>query len=245
MDNVEPFFQLFNHLPGIYFFVKDEQSRLIGGNEALLERLNVSSDEIIGTTDYEYFPSHVADSFIQDDRLVLKTGKPLLNRVAVWYNQQWILDWFIKNKFPLRDSSGKVFGLIGTIQSYEGMRHAHTPFSEVNRTVDHIKTHLHECLSVKNLALVHGISPRQLHRRFRLAFGLSVQQFLTRTRIQAAEDALIKSNRSIAEIALAMGFCDQSAFTRQFLKRTGLTPSKFRQRYSVAPMPPREKKNSR
>jgi AraC-like DNA-binding protein len=115
----------------------------------------------------------------------------------------------------------------------------------VNRTVDYIKSHLHEGLSVQNLATTQGISPRQLHRRFRLAFGLSVQQFLTRTRIQAAEDALIKSNRSIAEIALAVGFCDQSAFTRQFLKRTGLTPNKFRQRYSVAPTPPREQKSLR
>ena len=143
-----------------------------------------------GTTDDQYFPAQIADSFIRDDRMVMRTGRPLLNRVAVWYNDQRILDWFVKNKFPLRDRSGKIIGLIVSIQSYEGMRTAHTPYAELSRAIDYIRGHLGERISVGVLAKLCGFSARQLHRKFSRAFGLSVQEFLTRTRIQAAEDRL-------------------------------------------------------
>ena len=39
---------------------------------------------------------------------------------------------------------------------------------------------------------------------------------------------LRRDGTSIADIALCCGFCDQSAFTRQFKAVTGLTPSVFR-----------------
>lgn len=233
----QPVIEMFNQLPGVYFFVKDTHSRLMVGNQALLDRLEVSADGLVGTTDHDYFPAHVAESFIRDDRQVMRTGQPLRDRVAVWYNEQHLLDWFVKNKFPLRNAAGKVVGLMGTIQSYEGMYHAHTPLREVSKVIDHIRKHLHERISITRLAALNGVSPRHLHRRFRRAFGLSAQDFITRTRVQAAEDALIRSNQTILEIALSLGFCDQSAFTRQFREYTGLTPGRFRRRYSLAPAP--------
>ncbi len=72
---------------------------------------------------------------------------------------------------------------------------------------------------------------RQLNRKFQEAFSMSAQEFLAKTRIQAASDALINSDLSITDISLEFGFCDQSAFTQTFRKHIGLTPQKFRQRY--------------
>ena len=56
-----------------------------------------------------------------------------------------------------------------------------------------------------------------------------------KTRIQATVDALIRTNMSISEIATDFGFCDQSAFTKQFRKHTGYTPRKFRQLHAIKP----------
>ncbi|MFO1446777.1 MAG: helix-turn-helix domain-containing protein [Opitutaceae bacterium] len=233
IGSIEPFQQMFNQIPGLHFCVKDAQSRLIWGNDALFQRLNVHEDDMVCTDDDQYFPAHIAEDFIRDDQMVLSTGKPLLNRVAVWYNQQRILDWFVKNKFPLRNRAGKVIGLIVSIQSYEGMKHAHTSYADLSRVIDYIRHHLGEDLTMDHLAKLGGVSPRQLHRRFKGAFGLSVQEFLMRTRIQAAQDSLIHTSRSLADIAQSFGFCDQSAFTQQFRKSTGMTPRKFRLRYTV------------
>jgi AraC-like DNA-binding protein len=233
VGSIEPFQQMFDQIPGVHFCVKDTRSRLIWGNNALFQRLAVHEDDLVGTNDHQYFPSYVAESFIADDQEVLRTGRPLLNRVGVWYNEQRMLDWFVKNKFPLRDRAGRVIGLIVSIQSYERMKHAHTPYAELSGVVEHIRNHLGDRLAVDRLAKLGGVSPRQLHRRFQAAFGLSVQEFLMRTRIQAAQDTLINSARSISEIAHAFGFCDQSAFTQSFRRHTGMTPRRFRVRYTM------------
>jgi AraC-like DNA-binding protein len=235
IGSIAPFQQLFCQIVGVHFCLKDAKSRLIWGNEALFQRLNIDEDDLPGTTDYDFFPKHISESFIKDDLYVLTTGKPIIHRVAVWYNEQHILDWFVKNKFPIRNRSGKIIGLIVSIQSYEGMRSAHTPFSDISDAINYIREHLNERISVAGLAKRTGVSPRHLHRKFQRAFGLSVQQFLTKTRIQAAEDRLLRTSDSIAAIAQQFGFCDQSAFTEQFRKNTGLTPRKFRVQNAVTP----------
>ena len=169
---------------------------------------------------------------MRDDQKVFATGKPLLNRVEIWYNEQRMLDWFVTNKLPLKDESGNIIGLMGTVRSYEGSRKLLLPFSQISAAVEFIRTHHRERISVTDLAHHSGLSPRQLNRKFNDAFGMSAQDFLTKTRLQTASDALLNTALSIAEIAQKFGFCDQSAFTQAFRKHTGITPLKFRKRYA-------------
>ncbi len=234
MGGPQQFQHLFEHLPGVSFFVKDRQSRMICASQPFWEHLGAKSEaEIIGKTDDDFFPPHAADHFKRDDQLVMTTGRPLIGRVELWYNEQRVLDWFVTNKLPVRDTRGQVIGVMGTVRSYEGQRRTMLPMSLINSTVDFIREHHHQRLTVEDLADQAGLSPRQLHRKFRDVFGLSVQDFLIKTRIQAASDALLHSDLSIAEIATDFGFCDQSAFTQLFRKHTGLTPLRFRRRYSA------------
>jgi AraC-like DNA-binding protein len=233
VGGAQQFQQLFEHLPGIYFFIKDSKSRMMCASRPILERLGLKTEEeVIGTTDYDYFPPQVADGFVHDDQLVMRTGKPLTGRVEVWYNEQRLLDWFVTNKLPVRDRKGDIIGVMGTVQSYEGSRKSLLPYSQISQAVDYIRAHHREKITVEQLAQRAGLSSRQLHRKFREVFGMSVQEFLAKTRIQTASDALMGTSQSIAEIAQEFGFCDQSAFTQQFRKHTGMTPLKFRKRYS-------------
>lgn len=234
MGGPQQFQQLFEHLPGVSFFVKDRQSRMICASQPFWEHLGAKSEaEIVGKTDDDFFPPHAADHFRRDDQLVMTTGRPLIGRVELWYNEQRVLDWFVTNKLPVRDTRGKIIGVMGTVRSYEGQRRTMLPMSLINSTVDFIREHHHKRLTVEDLADQAGLSPRQLHRKFRDVFGLSVQDFLIKTRIQAASDALLHSDLSIAQIATEFGFCDQSAFTQLFRKHTGMTPLRFRRRYST------------
>lgn len=227
------FQHLFEHLPGVYFFVKDRQSRMVCASQPFWEHLGAKSEsEIIGRTDYDFFPQHAADHFRRDDELVMSTGEPLIGRVELWYNEQRVLDWFVTNKHPVRGADGEVIGVMGIVRSYEGQRRTMQPLSLIHSTVDYIREHHHEKLTVEELADRAGLSPRQLHRKFREVFGLSVQEFLVKTRIQAASDTLLNSDRPIAEIAVDFGFCDQSAFTQLFRKHMGMTPRRFRVRYT-------------
>lgn len=233
MGGPQQFQQLFEHLPGVYFFVKDRRSRLVCASQPFWEHLGAHSEaEIIGWTDHKFFPPHAADHFQRDDRWVMSTGLPLIGRVELWYNEQRVLDWYVTNKLPVRDLHGNIIGVMGIVRSYEGQRRTMQPMSLIQTTVDYIREHHHERLTVEELAQREGLSPRQLRRRFHAVFGLSVQEFLVKTRIQAASEALLRSNQPIAQIAGAFGFCDQSAFTQSFRKHMGLTPRQFRVRYA-------------
>ncbi len=233
MGGPQQFQQLFEHLPGIYFFVKDRHSRMVCASQPFWEHLGAKSEaEILGQTDDAFFPAQAADHFRRDDEHVMSTGRPLIGRVELWYNEQRILDWFVTNKLPVRDLHGEIIGVMGIVRSYDGQRRAMLPMSLIGSTVDYIREHHRERLTVEDLARQADLSPRQLHRKFREVFGLSVQDFLIKTRIQSASDMLLHSSTTIANIAADFGFCDQSAFTQQFRKHIGLTPLKFRQRYT-------------
>ena len=186
---------------------------------------------MIGTNDYEYFPAHIADTFVADDKQVLESGEPLINRVEIWYTEQRLLDWFVTTKLPIRDLEGHVIGVMGTVRSYEGNRKEIQTYSQIDRVVKFIRENHRRKITVNELADLSGVSARQLHRRFVEMFGMSAQEFLAKTRIKAASDALLNTDRSVGDIAVEFGFCDQSAFTQQFKKHVGETPLKFRRRH--------------
>jgi AraC-like DNA-binding protein len=54
---------------------------------------------------------------------------------------------------------------------------------------------------------------------------------MLRMRVQGAAEALARTGSPIGQIAVDYGFCDQSAFTQQFCRRTGMTPREFRKRH--------------
>ena len=59
-------------------------------------------------------------------------------------------------------------------------------------------------------------------------FDLTPSQIITKARIAAASQILLETDKSVAEIAYAVGFYDHIAFTRAFRSAIGLTPSEFK-----------------
>ncbi len=82
--------------------------------------------------------------------------------------------------------------------------------------------------SLAALAGAVGVHPVTLARAFRKAFGCSVGEYVRRLRIERAAAQLGASDTSLAEIALAAGFSDQSHFSNVFRRQTGMSPSHFR-----------------
>jgi len=62
-------FELFDSVPGAYFFVKDRESRFIGGSRDFAQTFGEADMEaMIGKTDYDFSPDFLADAFFEDDR---------------------------------------------------------------------------------------------------------------------------------------------------------------------------------
>lgn len=223
------FYHLFDHIPGISFFAKNSNFEIVCANVAFLDRLGFHDEsEIMGKTDFDLFPRQLAENFRQDDMAVLESGQPRLHIVELFFNPQGIPDWYITNKLPVFDSRRNIIGVMGTVQSYERRHAAMQPYLEIDLAVQYIRRHFREHISITDLATRTKLSTRQLHRRFQETFKVSPQAFIMKLRIQAACEDLRKKNLPIAEIAVDLGFHDQSSFTLQFRKQLGITPSKYR-----------------
>jgi AraC-like DNA-binding protein len=99
------------------------------------------------------------------------------------------------------------------------------------KAYEHIRTHFHEEVSVRELAAQCRLSVRQFERKFREQVWATPRELIVRMRVQHACDELRESKSSLADIALSSGFYDQSSFTRQFKKHLGITPGQYRRRY--------------
>ena len=97
----------------------------------------------------------------------------------------------------------------------------------LRRVTDYIREHLDQDISLADLASIAHLSESRFGFLFRQSTGLSAYQYLLTRRIERAKDLLCVGRLSVGEIALQVGFCDQSQFTRQFRKRVGVTPKAY------------------
>ncbi|MBD1997586.1 helix-turn-helix transcriptional regulator [Leptolyngbya sp. FACHB-541] len=93
--------------------------------------------------------------------------------------------------------------------------------------LDYIHSYLDRPLQLAQLAGIAGISQYHFCRVFRQATGVSPYQFVLQQRMEKAKELLRQRKCTIAEIALLVGYTDQSRFTRHFKRYVGATPSMF------------------
>jgi AraC-like DNA-binding protein len=85
-------------------------------------------------------------------------------------------------------------------------------------------------LTVASVARRLGLAPRTLQRRLADEHGSSFQSVADDLRADLARQWLASPTMAVAEVAFALGFADQSAFHRAFVRWTGQTPGQFRQK---------------
>jgi len=81
---------------------------------------------------------------------------------------------------------------------------------------------------LSELARAAGVHPTHLARSFRRFENCTIGDYVRRIRIEKAKQLMMSTKASLAEIALAAGFADQTHFTRSFKRSTGMTPAGFR-----------------
>lgn len=226
------FYLLFDHLNGVSFFAKNACFEIVCASRSFLERLGLNSEsEIQGFTDYDLFPKSLADSFRTDDEWVMRNNRPRTNIVELFVNEEGLPDWYLTNKLPIHNRDGDVIGIMGTTQSYEHGKKFIAPYLEIEPAIDFIRQHFRRRITVAEVATQVGISVRQLDRKFQKILRMSPQEFIMRLRLKNACSELRQSNKLILEIALDLGFYDQSSFTLHFRKHMGTTPLRYRKEH--------------
>lgn len=99
--------------------------------------------------------------------------------------------------------------------------------AKLTLVTDYIHEHLQQDLSLKEIAAIAQISQYHFSRLFKQKMGITLHQYILQRRIERAKELLQHSQLSIADVALRVGFCDQSHFTRSFKRIVGMPPKQF------------------
>jgi AraC family transcriptional regulator len=108
----------------------------------------------------------------------------------------------------------------------------------VERALQTMHTHLHELLTLEDLASVAYLSPSHFHRVFHRLIGIPPGEFLSALRFQAARRLLVTTSLSVTDICFEVGYTSTGSFTSRFTQLVGLSPRLLRQRaQAFEPLP--------
>jgi AraC-like DNA-binding protein len=119
--------------------------------------------------------------------------------------------------------------IAGALATLRGVGEAPAAGLDVIRIDSWLRARLSEPLRVADLAAHCGFGERRLHQLFDEAFGTTPHRYLQRLRLDTALTLLRDPRKTLSDIALSVGFGDQSAFTHAFTRRFGMAPGQWRQ----------------
>lgn len=133
-------------------FVKDREGRFLLQNAANLKVRGLEHhDEIVGKTVFDIYPQALAEQRDAEDRAIIGSGLPLLNREGQTYfgdsdRRRQETRWHLTSKIPLRDAAGMIYGIAGINHDITEQKLAAIALQESERfaksTIDTLSEHL-------------------------------------------------------------------------------------------------------
>jgi transcriptional regulator GlxA family with amidase domain len=103
----------------------------------------------------------------------------------------------------------------------------------LRRARDHMDRHYERPLDLDQLARVAGVSKFHFVRCFEAAYGETPIRYLTRRRIERAQDLLRTANLTVTEVCMIVGFASLGSFSTRFAQLVGESPTAYRDRWAA------------
>ena len=104
---------LIDNMPD-YMYVKDAECRFLLANIAVARQMGAKSpEELLGKTDFDFYPHDTATTFFEDEQRVIRSGKAEVNREETELDPYGNVSHVLTTQVPLRDKNGRVIGLAG------------------------------------------------------------------------------------------------------------------------------------
>ncbi len=166
---------LINALPDLVW-LKTQDGVFVSCNRRFGRLLDAPEAEIIGRTDYDFFPAEVADAFRQHDHKAIAAGEPCRNVETVTYRDDGHQELLETIKTPMHDAYGNLIGVLGIARDItktqllmEDLKEAR---QEAQRSSDakstflanmshEIRTPMNAIIGMADLALATNLAPKQ------------------------------------------------------------------------------------
>lgn len=228
---VKQLISMFDLMPDVLFWIKDKDSCIVHVNERLLNHYGVSSQaQVVGLTDFDFAPKHIARQFVTDDQRVMK-GQSVNERLEINVLNSGEFAWFMTSKRALFDEHQQVIGTYGVTRHLEQTSPAVSGVEAVKAPVEYIKAHFMHEFTVQQLAQTAHLSVSALERRFKKYMNKTPKQFINEVRLENARRMLIETDLPIALVGSECGFADHSYFCRKFVQLFDDVPSVFRKNH--------------
>jgi len=222
---------LLDQMEGVQCWIKNREGRYSWVNRGFLLNYALERiEQVVGRTDHDLSPPHLADQYQADDERVLR-GEKVDGRIELVGRFDRTAVWSLTTKKPLHDARGRIIGTLGMTRVVDAaIVHAGGEDAALGLVLVHMRKHFAEPLSNAELARMAGRSVRAFERMFRRQMQATPQQFLRRLRLRLACRELTTTRRSLTAIAVHHGFCDQSHFVHEFRREFGIPPGEYRKR---------------
>src|SRR5579872_3478712 len=207
----------------------DAAQRVVGANRAARKRLEIDDDALRGGLYLWSLIERDGRLFRQNDgrdmptRVVLAgSGEECPALVTPPETAIGDLNLALHAR-PRSDLLGTVRDLIYVPEARGGL-----PPATMRRVREYVEAHLAEDVELRVLAKTAGLSVFHFAREFKRSAGVTPHYYLMQKRVERAQQLLAGSDLTLAEVALAAGFADQSHLARRFRQILGITPREFR-----------------
>lgn len=148
-------------------YIKDRQGRILIANQTSAQHLGTTVDELIGKTDFDFFPADLASQYFADEQLLLEKGQALINHEVQVFDQETGTEkWLWITKVPFRDSQGQVVGLVGLNRDITQLKQTEQAFRESQQLLQSLIDNSEAIIFVKDLQGRHLLVNKQFETLF-------------------------------------------------------------------------------
>ena len=123
-------------------YVKDTQSRFLLANQATATAMGAAAaSDLIGKTDFDFYPRELARGFYADDQKIIATGQPLVSRDEHIQEADGSKRWILTTKVPLIAEDGGIAGIIGIGRNITALKQLESELRQAHQELEFKAAH--------------------------------------------------------------------------------------------------------
>lgn len=164
---------LLEHIPDRIYF-KDKDSHFIRVSRAKAERHGVAEPRaMIGKTDFDLFTSEHAESALQDERQIIRTGQSIDGKVEKETLPDGEIRWALSTKMPLRNARGEIIGTCGISKDMTALKEMEDALARSNAELGRALAELNQTHEALKAAQGQLVEAEKAQTAARLAAGVA------------------------------------------------------------------------